>query len=287
MAHVGMVVEDLPAAGVLRSARAGALGEGQVEDLRVGRVIGLDDVRAEYCVPRMGVPEVELSRFLSPPSPDSDSHAPANAPGIRHLSFIVDDIDAAVAGLRARGTELVGEVENCGEQPISSATSPRPRGHHRRAGREARLTGRIANDVRQQAPARWQVEPSQRSRRRLAPCEIARVSSSVQSSRRTPFSLEQPFAAGSLDAPDGVELATIGLKGRGAFAWEAGLRQRCRRDATVFSCPDSLAAPALVCCLGRRHRCIAGASGRRMGFNPGDPRRPLDLGMQAPESVAR
>jgi catechol 2,3-dioxygenase-like lactoylglutathione lyase family enzyme len=36
---------------------------------------------------------------------------PANAPGIRHLTFSVDDIDAAIAGLRVHGAELVGEVE--------------------------------------------------------------------------------------------------------------------------------------------------------------------------------
>jgi catechol 2,3-dioxygenase-like lactoylglutathione lyase family enzyme len=34
--------------------------------------------------------------------------APANTPGIRH---VVEDIDAVVAGLRARGAELVGELE--------------------------------------------------------------------------------------------------------------------------------------------------------------------------------
>ena len=32
--------------------------------------------------------------------------------GIRHVAFAVDDIDAAVATVRARGGELVGEVEN-------------------------------------------------------------------------------------------------------------------------------------------------------------------------------
>jgi catechol 2,3-dioxygenase-like lactoylglutathione lyase family enzyme len=37
--------------------------------------------------------------------------APANTPGIRHVAFAVEDIDAAVAGLRARGAELVGELE--------------------------------------------------------------------------------------------------------------------------------------------------------------------------------
>jgi catechol 2,3-dioxygenase-like lactoylglutathione lyase family enzyme len=37
--------------------------------------------------------------------------APANTPGIRHIAFAVEDIDTAVAGLRARGAELVGELE--------------------------------------------------------------------------------------------------------------------------------------------------------------------------------
>jgi catechol 2,3-dioxygenase-like lactoylglutathione lyase family enzyme len=35
-----------------------------------------------------------------------------NAPGIRHVTFEVDDLDAAVAGVRARGGDLVGVVEN-------------------------------------------------------------------------------------------------------------------------------------------------------------------------------
>jgi catechol 2,3-dioxygenase-like lactoylglutathione lyase family enzyme len=38
-------------------------------------------------------------------------HAPANTLGIRHVAFVVEDIDAVVAGLRARGAELVGELE--------------------------------------------------------------------------------------------------------------------------------------------------------------------------------
>jgi catechol 2,3-dioxygenase-like lactoylglutathione lyase family enzyme len=32
-------------------------------------------------------------------------------PGIRHIAFAVEDIDAVVAGLRARGVELVGDLE--------------------------------------------------------------------------------------------------------------------------------------------------------------------------------
>jgi predicted enzyme related to lactoylglutathione lyase len=35
----------------------------------------------------------------------------ANTPGIRHITFAVEDIDAVVAGLRARGAGSVGELE--------------------------------------------------------------------------------------------------------------------------------------------------------------------------------
>ena len=44
-------------------------------------------------------------------SQDDNRHAPANTPGIRHVAFAVEDIDAVVADLRARGVELVGELE--------------------------------------------------------------------------------------------------------------------------------------------------------------------------------
>ena len=77
------------------------------------RVVGLEGVRVEYAM--METPDghgrVELAKFHAPPGPSGDAHAPANTPGIRHLTFAVDDIDAVVAGLRARGAELVGELE--------------------------------------------------------------------------------------------------------------------------------------------------------------------------------
>jgi catechol 2,3-dioxygenase-like lactoylglutathione lyase family enzyme len=46
------------------------------------------------------------------PPEGGNRHEPANTPGIRHVTFAVDDIDATVARLRAGGAELVGELEN-------------------------------------------------------------------------------------------------------------------------------------------------------------------------------
>jgi catechol 2,3-dioxygenase-like lactoylglutathione lyase family enzyme len=56
--------------------------------------------------------KVELAKYRSPSYEGDDGPAPANAPGIRHILFVVDDIEASLAGLRAQGGDLVGELEN-------------------------------------------------------------------------------------------------------------------------------------------------------------------------------
>jgi catechol 2,3-dioxygenase-like lactoylglutathione lyase family enzyme len=114
MDHVGVVVEDLAAATAFFVELGLELqGEASVEGDWVDRAVGLDGVRAEIAMMQTpdGHGRVELSRFQAPSGPGGDRDAPANVPGIRHLSFAVDDLDAVVTGLRARGAELVGEVE--------------------------------------------------------------------------------------------------------------------------------------------------------------------------------
>lgn len=117
MDHVGIVVEDLEAAieffvelGLERQ------GGGTVEGEGVDRIVGLDGVRTQFAMLRTpdGQGRLELVKFDSPPSPAGDPEAPANSPGIRHVAFVVDDIEAVVAGLRARGTELVRELVRYG-----------------------------------------------------------------------------------------------------------------------------------------------------------------------------
>ncbi len=114
MDHVGIVVEDL-AAAVEFFVELGLepQGEGRVEGGWVDRVVGLDGVRAELAMLRApdGHGKVELAKFDAPSARDGDRQAPANAPGIRHVAFVVDDVEAVVSRLRARGVELVGELE--------------------------------------------------------------------------------------------------------------------------------------------------------------------------------
>ncbi len=114
MDHVGIVVDDLAAATAFFVELGLELrGERPVEGGWVDRVVGLEGVRAEIAMLETpdGHGRLELAKFHAPLGQDGDRRAPSNTPGIRHVAFAVDDIDAVVAGLRARGAELVGEVE--------------------------------------------------------------------------------------------------------------------------------------------------------------------------------
>jgi catechol 2,3-dioxygenase-like lactoylglutathione lyase family enzyme len=118
MDHVGVVVDDLAAATAFFVELGLELqGEASVEGGWVDRVVGLDGVRAEIAMMKTadGHGRLELTMFHVPSGQRGDGNAPANAPGIRHLAFEVDDIDAVVAGLRTRGADLVGEMERYGD----------------------------------------------------------------------------------------------------------------------------------------------------------------------------
>ncbi len=114
MDHVGIVVNDLAAATeFFTELGLEPQGKGSVEGRWVDRIVGLDGVRSDLVMLQSpgGNARVELVKFHSPSNRDGNGHAPSNAPGIRHIAFAVDDIDAAVDRLRARGGELVGAVE--------------------------------------------------------------------------------------------------------------------------------------------------------------------------------
>ncbi len=114
MEHVGVVVDDLAAATEFFVELGLALqGQASVEGRWVDRVVGLEGVRADIAIVQTpdGNGRLELTKFHSPSNQGDDPPAPANAPGIRHVAFAVEDIEAVVARLQARGAELVGELE--------------------------------------------------------------------------------------------------------------------------------------------------------------------------------
>ena len=113
--HIGVVVDDLAGATAFFVALGLEVeGETSVEGGSVDRINGLEGVRADIVIMRTpdGGSKLELARYRSPSYEGDDGPAPANAPGIRHILFVVDDIESSLAGLRAHGGELVGELEN-------------------------------------------------------------------------------------------------------------------------------------------------------------------------------
>jgi catechol 2,3-dioxygenase-like lactoylglutathione lyase family enzyme len=114
MDHVSVVVDDL-AAAIAFFAELGMEPEGEalIEGPWVDRINGLDGVRVDIAMMRTpdGLGRLELTKFHTPtavrPEPEN---ALGNTLGLRSIMFAVDDLDAAVAGLRAHGAQLVGEV---------------------------------------------------------------------------------------------------------------------------------------------------------------------------------
>jgi catechol 2,3-dioxygenase-like lactoylglutathione lyase family enzyme len=114
MDHVSVVVDDLGAAVAFFVELGMELeGEAPIEGPWVDRVNGLDGVRVDIAMMRTrdGHGRLELTKFHAPTAVSAGpENALGNTLGLRSVMFTVDDIDATVAGLRARGTELVGEV---------------------------------------------------------------------------------------------------------------------------------------------------------------------------------
>ena len=114
MDHVSVVVSDLDAAKAFFTELGMELeGEAPIEGRSVDRVNGLDGVRVDIAMMRTpdGHGRLELTKFHNPPAVRAEpENALGNTLGLRSIMFAVDDIDAAVAGLRGHGAELVGEV---------------------------------------------------------------------------------------------------------------------------------------------------------------------------------
>src|SRR5687767_9446583 len=113
MDNVLIVVDDLEAAKAFFIGLGLTLeGETTVEGPAIGRLIGLEGVRATLAM--MRTPDgqgIELDKFHTPGAIRfGPVNAPVNTLGIRRVMFAVDGLDALVARLRAHGAELIGEM---------------------------------------------------------------------------------------------------------------------------------------------------------------------------------
>ncbi len=87
--------------------------EWQLDGEQLDKIVGLKDVRTG-CV-GLGMPDgkvwIELVKYFSPLD-ETDIQQPfANTLGIRHICFAVEDIEAIVAKLKKKGTEIFSEIQ--------------------------------------------------------------------------------------------------------------------------------------------------------------------------------
>ena len=114
MDNVLIVVDDMEAVkGFFIELGLTLEGETTVEGPAVGKLIGLDNVRATLAMLRSPDGQgIELDKFHTP---DAIRIGPVNAPvntlGIRRIMFNVEGIDAIVARMREHGAELIGEMQ--------------------------------------------------------------------------------------------------------------------------------------------------------------------------------
>jgi catechol 2,3-dioxygenase-like lactoylglutathione lyase family enzyme len=113
--HVGIVVKDLPAAVAFFLAIGLEIqGEAEMEGELLDRIVALNDVKTELVMMQApdGQATLELVKF-NIPSDEKDIQQPfANTLGIRHICFAVEDIEAIVAKLKKKGTEIFSEIQN-------------------------------------------------------------------------------------------------------------------------------------------------------------------------------
>src|SRR4051812_31656775 len=113
--HVSINVNDFAAAKAFFLDFGLELqGEDELEGEWLGQLLGLSGVKtavAFFKTPDGGA-SIELVKYYSPSDEKGIQPSFANTLGIRHIAFVVEDIEAMVAKLKKRGTEVFGEIYN-------------------------------------------------------------------------------------------------------------------------------------------------------------------------------
>jgi catechol 2,3-dioxygenase-like lactoylglutathione lyase family enzyme len=113
--HVGIIVNDLAAAkAFFVDFGLEVQGEGELEGEWLDYIVGLKDVKSAFAFLRTpeGEANIELIQFHRPVDQNGIQKPFANTLGIRHIAFVVEDIEAIVAKLKKKGTEIFGEIQN-------------------------------------------------------------------------------------------------------------------------------------------------------------------------------
>ena len=128
--HVNIVVEDLErmvafyrdALGLKETKRVTITGGW------VAATVGLSEVHADVVYLEFASgPRIELIRYNRPLAARPVGVDRPNAPGLRHIAFRIDDIDAAVARLRSAGVKFFSDVQEVPDTQVTYAGGIRKR----------------------------------------------------------------------------------------------------------------------------------------------------------------
>jgi catechol 2,3-dioxygenase-like lactoylglutathione lyase family enzyme len=128
--HVNIVVSDLAA---MTSFYRDVLGlkvtkEATISGEWIGRTVGLGEVHADVVYLDFPAgPRIELIRYNRPSMPRPADVDKPNSPGLRHMAFRVDDIDATATRLRAAGVRFFSDVQTVPDAQVTYAGGVRKR----------------------------------------------------------------------------------------------------------------------------------------------------------------
>lgn len=113
--HVGINVNDLAAAkAFFLDFGFEVQWEGEMSGELLETVVALRD--AKTSVVMIGLPDgqmnLELIKYHTPADKRDIQQPLANTLGIRHIAFVVDDIEATIAKLKKKGVEIFSEIQN-------------------------------------------------------------------------------------------------------------------------------------------------------------------------------
>ena len=109
LSHHGLCVSDLERARAFYRDGLGftEVSEARFEDAGTQQLLGLEGVRLDAIYLRRDGTTLELLHFPRPGTQLGAGVRPMNQVGLTHLSFLVDDLDAVLARLRALGGSVL------------------------------------------------------------------------------------------------------------------------------------------------------------------------------------
>jgi catechol 2,3-dioxygenase-like lactoylglutathione lyase family enzyme len=115
MDNILLVVDDLEAVKAFFIELGMILeGETTVEGPLIGKLIGLENVRATLAMLRFpdGHGGIELDKYHTPePIRFGPVNVPMNTLGFYRVMLVVEDINEVVARMRTHGSEIIGEMQ--------------------------------------------------------------------------------------------------------------------------------------------------------------------------------